>query len=309
MTANLTIAVMKLVAWLLTGAASLLAEAIHSMADSANQILMLLGAKSARRQATDLHPFGYGRDRYISAFLVAIILFSMGGLFALYEAYDKFHEVQAGHPNALLESRYWWVSIVVLVGAIVAEGLSLRTALREAKPARGDQSIFSFIRHSRAPELPVVLLEDIAAETGLVFALAGVGLTLATGSGYWDVVGSGLIGLLLVAVAIILAVEIKSLLVGESAEPAVLDRIASAITGIPDITGLIYLKTIHIGPETILVAAKIATEPDLDAARLARAIDDAEAAVRAAEPMVGPIFLEPDVWNDETAAIGRDGFE
>ncbi|MDR1449244.1 MAG: cation diffusion facilitator family transporter [Propionibacteriaceae bacterium] len=301
MSANLAIAAMKFIAWLLTGAASLLAEAIHSTADSANQILMLLGRKSAQRQADELHPFGYGRDRYISAFLVAVILFSMGGLFALYEAFRKFQEVRAGHPDELLESRFWWVSLVVLVGAIAAESFSLRTALAEAKPARGNLSLAAFIRQSRAPELPVVLLEDMAALLGLVFALVGVSVSLATGSGYGDVIGSGLIGLLLVAVAIVLAVEIKSLLVGESARPEQAAAIARAIVGVPDISGLVYLKTLHIGPESVLVAAKITAAPELDAVRLARAIDEAETAIRAAEPMVGPIFLEPDIWDGAKA--------
>jgi divalent metal cation (Fe/Co/Zn/Cd) transporter len=196
------------------------------------------------------------------------------------------------------------VPLVVLVGAIVAESLSLRTALRESHAARQGQSIFAFIRGSRQPELPVVLLEDIAALVGLVVALAGVSLTLATGSGYWDVIGSGVIGLLLVAVAIILAIEIKSLLVGESARPEVVARIAQAITGVEEITGLIYLKTIHIGPETILVAAKIAIRPDLDAATLAHAIDEAEVAVRSVEPMVGPIYLEPDICRADPTPVG-----
>jgi cation diffusion facilitator family transporter len=309
MSANLAIAVMKFVAWIVTGAASLLAEAIHSVADSANQIIMLVGGKSAQRAATAEHPFGYGRERYISAFLVAIILFSMGGLFALYEAYHKFAEVRDGHPNELLESKWWWVAIVVLVGSICAESMSFRTAWIETKSARGKDSLVQFIRSSRAPELPVILLEDTAALIGLTFALFGVGLTKLTNNGYFDVIGSGLIGLLLVTVAIVLAIEIKSLLIGESARPAVIDKIARAIVSVPEITGLIYLKTVHIGPENILVTAKVAIEPGATGAGIAAAIDAAEAAVRAAEPMVGPIYLEPDVWDEEAAVLGREGGE
>jgi cation diffusion facilitator family transporter len=302
MGANVAIAAAKFGAWLLTGAASLLAEAIHSAADSANQILMLIGGKASRRPATAQHPFGFGRDRYISAFLVAIILFSMGGLFALYEAWHKFQEVAEGHPNELLESAWWWVPIAVLGFGIVAESFSLRTALREIKAVKGSDSLVQFVRSSRAPELPVILLEDIAALTGLVFAMAGVSLTLLTHNGYWDVIASGLIGVLLVAVAIIVAIEIKSLLVGESARPEAEQRISQALTSDPALERLIYLKTIHIGPETILVAAKVAVAPDLDSATVAAAIDAAEARVRAAEPQVGPMFLEPDVWRDEDKA-------
>jgi cation diffusion facilitator family transporter len=307
MSANLAIAVMKFVAWAVTGAASLLAEAIHSVADSANQIIMLLGGKRAQKAATAKHPFGFGRERYISAFLVAIILFSMGGLFAMYEAYHKFLDVLHGEPSELLESKWWWIAIVVLVGAIVAEGMSFRTAWHETKKASGGEGLVTFIRSSRAPELPVILLEDTAALTGLVLALLGVGLTKVTGIGYFDVIGSGLIGLLLLAVAIILAVEIQSLLVGESARPEVLDQIAAAITATPLFTGLIYLKTVHIGPETILVAAKVAIAPDTTATALADAIDDAEARIRAAVAEVGPIYLEPDIWREDEATAGRDG--
>jgi divalent metal cation (Fe/Co/Zn/Cd) transporter len=240
---------------------------------------------------------------------VAIILFSMGGLFALYEAYHKFIEVRDGHPNELLESKWWWVAIVVLVGSICAESMSFRTAWIETRAARGKDSLVHFIRSSRAPELPVILLEDTAALVGLTFALFGVGLTKLTNNGYFDVIGSGLIGLLLVTVAIVLALEIKSLLLGESARPAVIDKIARAIVSVPNITGLIYLKTVHIGPETILVTAKVAIEPAETGAQIAAAIDAAEAAVRAAEPMVGPIYLEPDVWDEESATIGREAEE
>jgi cation diffusion facilitator family transporter len=307
MSANLAIALMKFVAWIVTGAASLLAEAIHSVADSANQIIMLLGGKSAQKSATEKHPFGFGRDRYISAFLVAIILFSMGGLFAMYEAYHKFLEVLHGEESELLQSKLWWVAIVVLVGSIIAEGFSFRTAWIETKAVRGSESLVSFIRSSRSPELPVILLEDTAALCGLTFALLGVGLTKLTGIGYFDVVGSGLIGLLLVTVAIILAVETKSLLVGESARPELVAKIGRAITQSPVFSGLVYLKTVHIGPETILVAAKVAIDPGTSATDLADAIDEAEARIRAAVPEVGPIYLEPDIWRDDEAVVGREG--
>jgi cation diffusion facilitator family transporter len=295
MSANIAIAIMKAVGWLLTGAASMLAEAIHSVADSANQVLMLVGSKAAKKQPDSLHQFGYGRNRYIAAFLVAIILFSMGGLFALYEAYHKFAELRAGHPNDLLESQWWWVPVAVLVGAIVAESFSLRTALKEASEARGTQSLPKFIRTSRAPELPVVMLEDLAALTGLVLALAGISLTLITGNGYFDVIGSAFIGLLLVAVAILLAIEIYSLLIGESATPEATARIRGALESTRGIQQVVHLRTLHIGPEEILVAAKIAVDATDSAETIAGVIDSAESAVRTADRMANLIYLEPDL--------------
>jgi len=293
MGANVAIALMKVLGWLLTGAASMLAEAIHSVADSANQILMLVGGKAAKKKATAEHPFGFGRDRYLSGFLVAMILFSMGGLFALYESYTKFQEVRAGHPNSLLESRWWWVAIVVLVGSMAAESFSLHTAVTESRPHKGKGRWFRFIRRSKAPELPVVLLEDTAALTGLTFALLGVVLTLVTGSGYFDVIGSGLIGLLLIVVAIILAIETQSLLIGEAAAPEAIARITEAIAGTDGVEGIVHMKTVHLGPEEILVAAKIAVPPGSSGVDVANLIDRVERRIRDAEPLVGPVYLEP----------------
>ena len=293
MGANVAIALMKVLGWLLTGAASMLAEAIHSVADSANQILMLVGGKAAKKKATAEHPFGFGRDRYLSGFLVAMILFSMGGLFALYESYTKFQEVRAGHPNSLLESRWWWVAIVVLVGSMAAESFSLHTAVTESRPHKGKGRWFRFIRRSKAPELPVVLLEDTAALTGLTFALLGVVLTLVTGSGYFDVIGSGLIGLLLIVVAIILAIETQSLLIGEAAAPEAIARITEAIAGTDGVEGIVHMKTVHLGPEEILVAAKIAVPPGSSGVDVANLIDRVERRIRSAEPLVGPVYLEP----------------
>jgi len=298
MAANIAIAVMKLIGWLLTGAASMLAEAIHSFADCVNQILILIGSKTSQKPATPLHPFGFGRDRYLSAFLVAIILFSAGGLFACAEAFNKFREVQAGHPNTLLESTWWWVPLVILAGAAVAESLSLRTAVRESRPVKGRLGWFRFIRVAKAPELPVILLEDTAALTGLAFALIGVGMTLLTGSGYWDAAGSAAIGLLLLVVAVILATETRSLLIGEAAADETLAQIEQALTSTPGIGRLIYLKTEHVSPDQILVAAKVAVAPTETAAAVAAIIDAAEVAIRTASPLVGPIYLEPDIWRE-----------
>ena len=299
--ANLGIAVAKFVGFALTGAASLLAEGIHSVADTANQILLLRGGRAAGKEATEEHPFGYGRARYINAFLVSIILFSLGGLFALYEAFHKYEEVAGGHPNDLLESQWWWVPIVVLLAAIVAEGFSFRTAIRESLPLKGVQSWPRFIKTSKSPELPVILLEDFAALIGLVFALMGVGMTLLTHNGLWDVAGTALIGILLILVAITLATETRSLLLGEAATPDAVSAITAALTSAEGVQRVIHLKSLHLGPDEILVAAKIAVEPTLSAQRVAEVIDNAERAIRATNPMVTSLYLEPDIERTPTA--------
>jgi cation diffusion facilitator family transporter len=294
--ANLGIAVTKFVAFALTGASSMFAEAIHSVADSGNQGLLLLGGKRSRRRPTEEHPFGFGRERYIYSFIVAIVLFSIGGLFALYEAYHKAHEVHAGAPNELLDGSLWWVAILVLVLAIVMESLSFRTAIGEADKLRGDHSWPQFIRRAKQPELPVVLLEDFAALLGLTFALLGVGLSVLTDNGYWDVAGTALIGLLLVAVAIVLAVETKSLLLGEAASVEARRHIADALSASPGVERVIHMRTLHLGPEELLVAVKIGVPRAAVAADVARTIDGAERAVRAAEPTAQVIYIEPDIY-------------
>ena len=298
--ANTGIALTKFVAFGLTQSSSMLAEAIHSVADSGNQLLLLVGGKRARRVATPEHPFGFGRERYIYSFIVSIVLFSVGGLFALYEAYHKWHEVHE-HPGDLgeLDGRWWWVPLVVLVAAIVMEGLSFRTAIREANRDRGSASLVAYVRRAKAPELPVILLEDFAALTGLAFALFGVGLTLLTREPIFDVLGTGLIGLLLVAVAVVLALETKSLLLGEAATPEAQRRIEAAFVGVDGIDSVIHMRTLHLGPDELLVAAKVAVTPTDSAAEVARAIDAAEAAARAVEPAARVIYLEPDIRRPE----------
>ena len=255
--ANTGIAVMKFLAFALTGASSMLAEGIHSVADSGNQVLLLVGGKRAQREATPQHPFGFGRERYIYSFLVAIVLFSVGGLFALYEAYHKAHEVHEGQPNELIDGRWWWVAVVVLVGAIVMETFSFRTAIVESNKTRGGAGWVEFIRRAKSPELPVILLEDFAALIGLGFALLGVGLSKVTGNGYFDVAGTAAIGLLLVAVAFVLAIETKSLLLGESASPQAQDRLRERLESTPGVERVIHMRTLHLGPEELLVAVKI----------------------------------------------------
>jgi cation diffusion facilitator family transporter len=289
--ANTGIAVTKFAAWALTQSASMLAEAIHSLADAGNQALLLLGAQRAKREADELHQFGFGRERYVYSFIVAIVLFSVGGLFALYEGYHKVHD-----PHGI--DSWKWVPIAVLLVAIVLEGMSFRTAIVESNKLRGPVSWTRFIRNARAPELPVILLEDFAALTGLVLALIGVVLTLATGNGIFDGLGSMAIGALLVCVAIFLAIEMKSLLIGESATREAQQRIVAAIESVPGVQRLIHIKTLHIGPEEVLVAAKVGVAPTTDAAVVAQTIDAAERAIRAADPMAVHIYLEPDIYTN-----------
>ncbi|MDG4793178.1 cation diffusion facilitator family transporter [Micromonospora sp. WMMD1082] len=301
--ANLGIAVTKFVAYLLTSSSSMLAESIHSVADSGNQALLLLGGKRARRAATPQHPFGYGRERYVYAFIVSIVLFSLGGLFALYEAWHKWSD-----PHGI--TAWQWVPVTVLVAAIVMESFSFRTAIRESNLVRGGESWARFVRRSKAPELPVVLLEDFGALVGLVFALFGVGMTLITGDGRWDAAGTAMIGLLLVTIAIVLAVETKSLLLGEGAEPADVSVIEQAVTAGPEVERIIHMKTLYLGPEELMVAAKVAVARCETAEEVARGIDAVEARIRAAVPVARVIYLEPDIYQaraGSSTASGRPG--
>jgi cation diffusion facilitator family transporter len=285
--ANLGIAVSKFVGFLITGSAGLAAESVHSLADTANQGLLFLGGTRAARGRDDDHPFGHERERFFWAFVVALILFSMGGLFALYEGIQKLR-----HPH---ETESMMVAIVILSVAIVLEGFSLRTAVKETahvKPA--GQSYWQFIRTAKQPELPTVLMEDIAAQTGLVIALAGVLLGHFTHNPRWDAVGSVAIGVLLIVVAVILGVEMKSLLMGETASPENRIALSRALRGADHVRDVIYMHTEHVGPEVILVAAKVIFDPALHADQVSRAIDAAEEKMRAAVPHAKFIFIEPD---------------
>ncbi|PZT69355.1 cation transporter [Streptomyces sp. SW4] len=296
--ANLSIAVAKFVAFLFSGSSSMLAESVHSVADSGNQGLLLLGGKRAKRAATPEHPFGYGRERYIYAFLVSIVLFSVGGMFALYEGYEKIK-----HPH---EIEHWYWPVGVLVFAIIAETISFRTAIKESNALRGKKSWKEFVRHAKAPELPVVLLEDLGALLGLILALGGVGLALLTGNGVWDGIGTLCIGVLLILIALVLAAETKSLLLGESASPEALRQIEAAAVAGDTVTGIIHMRTLHLGPEELLVAAKIAVRHDGTATEIAAAIDAAESRIREAVPIARVIYLEPDIYSESEAAKGPD---
>ena len=294
LSSNVAIAVSKLVAFGFSGSSSMLAEGIHSLADSGNQVLLLIGGKKAEREATEEHPFGYGRERYIYGFLVAVVLFSLGGLFAVYEGYEK---IKSPHP---LENIAW--PLGVLAFAIVAEGFSFRTAVNEANHLRGKQTWPQFIRRAKAPELPVVLLEDFGALIGLMLALFGVVLTATTHDGVWDGIATLCIGLLLACAAVVLGIETKSLVLGEGASAPQVRRIRAALVDGEVVTSVIHMRTMHLGPDELLVAAKIGVEHDDTAAEVARAIDAAEARVREAVPIASVIYLEPDIRRAPKAA-------
>lgn len=293
MIANGGIAITKFIAYALTGSSSMLSEAIHSVADTCNQGLLLIGGKRARRAPDADHQFGYGRTRYVYSFIVAIIIFLLGGLFSLYEGWHKLH-----FPEPISDA---WIAYLVLGISIVLEAFSFRTALREANKSRGSKSLFRYIREARQPELPTVLLEDAGALIGLVFALFGVSMAEITGDGRWDGVGAIAIGTLLVIIAIFLAIEMSSMLIGESALPEQEEAIRDAIVGSPGVQGVIHMRTLHTGPDELLVGAKVAVAPDFPAQNLARMIDEAEIRIRQVEPTARWIYLEPDIRREAGA--------
>lgn len=291
--ANLGIAAVKFVAFVLTGSASMLAESVHSLADTGNEVLLLVGRGRSGRPRSEEHPFGYGRERYFYAFIVSVMLFTLGAAFSIYDGVRKIMHSEPVH-NGL-------VALVVLGLAAVLETLSLRTGVREANKVRGARSWAAFIRRSKAPELPVVLLEDLAALIGLGFAFAGVSLAVLTKRGWWDGAGSLAIGVLLAAAAAILAVETKSLLIGESASSDVQRRIVAALEDGPELVQVIHLRTVHIGPDSVLVTAKVAVRESDSAAQLTAGINAAEERVRAAVPTAKTIYLEPDIYQPDKA--------
>ncbi len=285
LSANLGIAVAKFVGFAVTGSASLLAEAVHSVADTGNQGLLVLGGIRAQREPSEEHPFGYGRERYFWAFIVALVLFTFGSLFALYEGVAKIR-----HPHQL-ESPAWAIGILLL--ALVLESLALRTAAGEANRLRRGEPWWTFIRRAKSPEVPVVLLEDTGAVVGLLFALAGIGLALVTGDARFDAAGSVAIGLLLGVIAIVLAGEMKSLLIGEAARPRQALRIRELLASASHFRQIHELRTLHVGPDEILVAAKVELDAALSFEEVATALDQAELQVRAEVPEVRWMYLEP----------------
>jgi cation diffusion facilitator family transporter len=292
--ANSAIAVAKLVGFFLTGAASMLAEAVHSGADASNQGLLFLGGARARKTATPEHPFGYGRERYFWSFVVALVLFTIGGLFALYEGIEKLR-----HPHEIESAT---VAFVILTIAIIVEAFSFRTAIIESKHVKGSESWWQFIRRSKSPELPVVLLEDLGAMVGLIFAVMGLGLAQITGNPRWDAVGSIAIGVLLVIIAVILVIEMKGLLIGEAASPATLASIHQTMESSDRVQKVIHMRTQHIGPDELLVAAKLSFDPTLELPALAEAINECEHRIRRAVPTARVIYIEPDIERSQSPA-------
>ena len=291
--ANLGIAITKFVAFLITGSASMLAESVHSLADSGNQVLLLVGRQRSRRSGTEQHPFGFGLESYFYAFVVAVVLFTVGALFSVYEGVHRI-----SHPEKVSDPV---VAIVVLAVAIVLESLSLRTALVASASELRSRGLRRFIQQAKAPELPTVLLEDMAALTGLIVALAGVTMATITGNGRWDGAGSLAIGVVLGLVAVVLAIEMKSLLIGEAASTATERAVVAALEDGPELEQVIHLRTMHLGPETLLIAAKVAVRPQAPGSAIARAIDAAEQRVRAAVPIAQVIYLEPDLYRVDDA--------
>nr|WP_270910991.1 cation diffusion facilitator family transporter [Leucobacter sp. UCMA 4100] len=293
MSANLGIAITKFIAAFFSGSSAMLAEGVHSLADTGNQLLLLIGGKRSKRRADAKHPFGYGRERYLYAFVVAVVLFTVGGMFSVYEGIEKFK-----HPEALT---MWWLPLLVLVIAIVLESMSLRVAVRESKPLKGERSWWQFIRHEKSPELPVILLEDFAALVGLVLAFFGVGLTALTGNCIYDALATIAIGVLLIAVAVVLVIEVSSLLVGEGANPEDLAKIEAAIVSVKGVERIIHMKTLYLGPEELMIGVKISVGPERKVRELSFLINQAERHVRAQVPHAKVIYIEPDVWRDPSA--------
>ncbi len=291
--ANLAIAIAKFVGWAVTGAASMLAEGVHSVADSGNQALLLWGGAAAKRPPTPEHPFGFGRERYFWSFVVALVIFTLGSLFALYEGTHKLSD-----PEPLTSP---WIAVAILVFGIIVEGFSFRTAVNEARPRKGTRSWWDYIRQAKSPELPVVLLEDLGALFGLMIALVGIGLAAVTGNARYDAIGSISIGILLGAIAVVLAIEMKSLLIGEAADPAAESAVRDAIVSSDEVERIIHLRTLHLGPEHILIGVKVDFARMHDFPALAAAIDALEARVRAAVDVRCTIYVEPDVYRERVA--------
>lgn len=288
--ANTGIAATKFIAAAFSGSSSMLAEGVHSVADAGNQALLLYGGKAAKRKADEEHPFGYGRERYLWAFMVAIVLFSVGGLFSINEGISKLRDP---HPLEVP-----WLPILVLVIAMTFEALALRVAVKESNKLRGSQSWVSFVRHAKSPELPVILLEDAAALLGLVFAFLGVGLTIITGNPVFDAIGTLFIGGLLMVVAVILGIETKSLLIGEGASKKDRTAIRDAINANETVESLIYMKTLYLGPDELMVAAKVAFAEKESMSAVSRSINDVERDIRNRVPIARVIFIEPDVYQE-----------
>ena len=284
--ANGGIAIAKTWAAWITGSGSMLAEAIHSYADTGNQVLLFLGLKQSGKAPDDEHPLGYGKLSYFWSFIVALMLFSLGGLFSIYEG---FHKLQ--HPEPLTQV---WIAIAVLAIAIVLETFSLLGCLREINIIRGKRAFRQWLHETRNSELVVVLGEDIGALAGLVLALMFVSLAAVTGNPVYDAIGSICIGLILLIISIFLAMRVRSLLVGRSADPEIQRAIARIIDSDEDIVEVFNVITTQFGPDTLL-AAKIKLKPGIDIEAAVAAINDLERQLKEQVPALKWCFVEPDV--------------
>ncbi len=296
--ANIGIAVAKFVGWAMTGAASMLAEAVHSLADSGNQALLLWGGASAERPATEEHPFGFARERYFWAFVVSLVIFSLGSLFAIYEGVSKLL-----HPHELTSPM---VAVAILVAGIGMEGVSFRTAVVEATKQKKQLGWWAFIRQTKSPELPVILLEDLGALLGLVVALMGIGLASLTGDPRFDAMGSITIGVLLGVIAALLATEMRSLLIGEAATIEDREAIRQSLSQTPSVERVIHMRTQHFGPDQLLVALKVQFEAGLTTEGIVDGINDAERRIRERVPAAKLVFIEPDIYRSGEADVGAD---
>ena len=266
---------------------------MHSLADCSDQVLLLVGRNRAARAETEEHPFGFGRVRYLYGFLVSVVLFAVGGAYSIY---DGIHKIIKPEPLTTA-----WVAFGVLGLSFILEASSLRVSVKESSKLRRGRSWFTFIRKIKEPDLIVTLLEDAAALLGLLFAFIGVGLAELTGNGAWDGAGSVAIGVLLAGVALVVARETQSLLIGEAASDEAERTIVQALEDGPELERVIHLRTVHLGPDSLLVAAKVAIHPGDTAEAIVRGIDAAESRVREAMPIAHVIYLEPDVYHESRA--------
>ncbi|HET6432204.1 cation diffusion facilitator family transporter [Dyella sp.] len=284
--ANFAIFLAKLVAALMTGSGAMLAEAVHSLADCGNQGLLLLGIRQTKRPPSDEFPLGWGRAMYFWSFLVAILLFSVGGMFSVYEGVHKL-----GHPEPL---KWPWLALGVLVFGIVAEGISMRGCMQEVNKARGDQPLWTWFRQTRSSELLVIFGEDLAALLGLCLAALAIGATMLTGNLMYDAIGTLAIGVLLLVVAVLLAVEVKALLIGQGVEPRRRAELLTFLKSRPEVADVLNLITLQMGPD-VMVAVKARMEPTSSDRGLIEAINTVEAAMKAEFEDIRWSFFEPDL--------------
>jgi cation diffusion facilitator family transporter len=296
--ANTAIAIAKFVAAIISGSASMLAEAFHSLADTGNQALLLLGIKRAARPADETHPFGHGKARFFWGLLVAVSLFTVGGGFSIWHGVSGLVRGHHELPDPTL-------ALIVIGFAFCFEGYAWRTAYKQLDESRRGRGVWDALRHSKDPEVLTVLAEDTAAISGLVVAAAGISLASITGEAAFDAIGSIIIGVILLAVAFLLGREEGALLLGESVDPQVRQAIDRAIDGVPEVQHRLEVLTMHLGPDEFLVVADVRFQNELDTEEIARAIDHVEAAIREAAPGAARIYVEPEIRFREEAAGQR----